>query len=326
VKTASGAGCEYLVPIKWDDDDALPEFTAYLAEVAARMPVTVVDGSPEPLRRHHHDAWRGIVARHLSAPGRARNGKADGVLAGLAATTAHVVVIADDDVRWQPPQLSEAVALMADADIVRPQNVFDPMPWHARWDSARSLINRSVHSDFPGTLVIRRSALPLDETGAPHYDGDVLFENLELIRTVTARGGREVRADGLYVRRRPPTVRRFGEQRVRQAYDSAAQPWRMIVELALLPVVVLSRQPGRVSLVLAGASILLAALGRRRAGGQKVYSSSSVAWAPVWMLERSVCAWIALAQRARGGVPYRGERLRVAAHSVTRLAERYGRA
>ncbi len=112
---------------------------------------------------------------------------------------------------------------MRTADLVRPQNVFDPLPWHARWDTARMLLNRAFGSDHPGTLGVRRSFL----ASIGGYDGDVLFENLELVRTVLAAGGRVVDAPGMYVRRRPPTPARFLEQRPRQAYDDLAQPARL---------------------------------------------------------------------------------------------------
>ncbi len=115
--------------------------------------------------------------------------------------------------------------LLAEADLVRPQNYFDPLPWHARWDTARILCNRAFGSDFPGTLGVRSSFL----RSIGGYDGDVLFENLELIRTVTAAGGRVIDAPDLFVRRRPPTVARFLEQRPRQAYDDWAQPLRFAV-------------------------------------------------------------------------------------------------
>ena len=37
-------------------------------------------------------------------------------------------------------------------DLVRPQNYFEPLPWHARWDTARTLLNRGLGRDYPGTL------------------------------------------------------------------------------------------------------------------------------------------------------------------------------
>ena len=43
------------------------------------------------------------------------------------------------------------------ADVVRPQNYFEPLPWHARWDTGRMLLNRVTGGDWPGTLGVRRS-------------------------------------------------------------------------------------------------------------------------------------------------------------------------
>ena len=39
-------------------------------------------------------------------------------------------------------------------------------------------------------------------------------------------------------------------------------------------------------------------------------------WAPAWMFERAVCIWLAIGYRVTGGVPYGGQRLSRAAHSV----------
>jgi hypothetical protein len=69
---------------------------------------------------------------------------------------------------------------------VVPQNYFDPLPWHAAWDSARILLNRGLGMDYPGTLAVRRAAF----LSAGCYDGDVLFENLELMRTLRSDGAR----------------------------------------------------------------------------------------------------------------------------------------
>ena len=149
------------------------------------------------------------------------------------------------------------------------------------------------------------------------YDGNVLFENLELSRTVEAAGGREHRDDGLFVRREPPTARQFRGQRVRQAYDSLAQPSRMAAELALLPATLglaglarsrsrRRRAAGRAGLALGLAgTVALAERGRRRAGGREVFPATAALWAPVWLAERAVCAWLALGRRLSGGVPVR---------------------
>jgi hypothetical protein len=311
---------EYVLPLRWNEPDpaGLAELTAYLSELARRMPVTVVDGSPPAVRRAHEAAWAGMPIAHLEVDEDLRGcamGKVAGVLTGLRRVEADRVVIADDDVRWTYGDLVRAVELLDRADVVRPQNYFDPLPWHARWDTARTLLTRAVAADWPGTLVLRRSALPAG------YDGGALFENLELVRTVQAAGGRELAARDLYVRRLPPTTAHFRGQRVRQAYDSLAQPGRLVAELALLPAAVaLARRP-RALLAGATAAIGLAELGRRRAGGRAYFPADAALWTPFWLAERAVCSWLALGTRLRGGVRYRDGRLRLAAHSIRGLRQ-----
>jgi len=237
------------------------------------------------------------------------------------------VVIADDDVRYAAADLERTVALLDDADLVRPQNYFSPVPWHATWDSARSLINRLFGGDYPGTLAVRRSVL-LSVGG---YDGDVLFENLELIRTVKAIGGRVVTPLDLFVARRPPTTRKFLSQRVRQAYDDFAQPPRLALALAVVPGVVTialrSTSPRRAVRSLAGAVsgiVAAAEIGRRRAGGRRVLPFAASLLAPFWVLERGVCSWLAVAARLRhGGCPYAGRIVCRAAHPQRVLRRRY---
>jgi hypothetical protein len=319
----------YLLPLRRTTvRDDVAELAAYLERVAGVLPVVVADGSPAHVRAAHAAAW-GRHARTVPVPAPApgTNGKVVGVLAGLAATTAERVVLADDDVRYDGAALSRVLALLGDGDVVVPQNVYDELPWQARWDTARSLLNRAFGGDYPGTLAVRRSAL-----GPDGYDPHVLFENLELLRTVSARGGRVVRALDLYVVRRPPTVRTFVEQRVRQAYDSFAQPARLAGELALLPLVVCAaaargRRTGAapraaVPATLALAAAAVAEVGRRRAGGAEHFPPTAALWAPAWLAERALCAWAAVVWRLRGGVPYAGTRLRVAAHAVRQLRSR----
>lgn len=301
----------YLLPLR--SPAPVPDETwEYLARVAAVLPVVVVDGSPPDVQDAHARRLPvGVRQERVGTPPPGRNGKAVSVRHGLRVTDAERVVVADDDVRWDPLDLRRALRLLDDAEVVRPQNVFAPAPWHARWDTGRALLNRALGGDWPGTLLVRRSALP------PHgYDDGVLFENLELVRTVRAGGGREHVALDVLVERRPPEVRRFLDQRVRQAYDSLAQPPRLAAELAVLPLTAAALLRRRPRLVAAGAAavVALAEAGRRRAGGAGRFAPTAALWAPLWCLERGVCAWAALTLRLRGGVPYAGTRLRVAAH------------
>lgn len=312
------ADAHYVLPLRWTDDEALPDLVRYLADVVRWLPVTVVDGSADELFAAHRRALPGTVRHLRPEPWPGANGKVAGVMTGVRRAAQERIVLADDDVRYTREALAAVVGLLADAELVRPQNYFLDLPWHARWDTGRTLLNRALGGDYPGTLGVRRSAL----VGAGGYDGDVLFENLELIRTVTAAGGREVRALDVLVGRVPPSAAHFGGQRLRQAYDDFAQPARLAVELSLLPLLGWSvRRPVR----LAGLGLLVCAVaeaGRRRAGGRRVYPPSTVLWAPAWVLERSVCVWAALGARLRGGVPYAGSRLRTAGHSRAALRRR----
>jgi hypothetical protein len=276
--------------------------------------LVVVDGSSATTFARHRGAF-GVVCRHVPVDPRRRsaNGKVAGVMTGVDLTTTDVLVIADDDVRYDPWSLRTAVARLHDADLVIPQNVFrSPMPWHAVWDTARSLMNRAWGHDYPGTMVVRRSAI------ADGYDGDVLFENLELIRTIRANGGRVRSAPDLFVDRLPPTLEGFAGQRVRQAYDDLAQPVRLVVELGLLPAAALAtrRFGWRAPAVLALGAIGVAELGRRRHGGRERLPALASLLAPAWLAERAVCVWLALGARAvRGGIRYRGVTIRRAATS-----------
>ena len=321
---------EYVLPLRWPAGTDPAALTDYLRRLSRWLDVTVVDGSEPSVFDRHHRLWADLVRHVPVAPQGVRNGKVAGVLTGLQLARHEAVIIADDDVRWSLPELRTVVDRLREADLVRPQNYFAPLPWHARWDTARSLINRAFGSDYPGTFAVRRSTF----AAMGGYDGNVLFENLELSRTVEAVGGREYRDDGLFVRREPPSARQFRGQRVRQAYDSLAQPARMAAELALLPATAglagLARSRSRGRRVAGGAGLVfglagavaLAERGRRRAGGRRVFPATSALWAPLWLAERAVCAWLALGRRLSGGVPYAGQRLTVAAHSRRELRRR----
>jgi hypothetical protein len=311
----------YLLPIRCGAGGPAADLTGYLRAVARRCEVVVVDGSDRPVFERNHAAWSGL-ARHVPPDPElaCRNGKAHGVLTGMRLITAGRVVIADDDVRYDARTLRAVLAALDGADLVVPQNYFDPLPWHAAWDSARSLINRGLGTDYPGTLAVRRDAF----WRAGGYDGNVLFENLELVRTLRAAGSRVLSAPGILVRRRPPSAGQFARQRVRQAYDSLAQPARLAAELALLPAAVTAVRGRRVGLVGAAAVAggLVAEAGRRRAGGAAVFPTWLPLFAPAWLAERGVCSWLALACRLRGGVRYAGTRLRIAASSEPALRRR----
>jgi Glycosyl transferase family 2 len=305
----------YILPLKWSDDLDREELTSYLKKLSTTVEeVLVADGSAPDEFSANAAAW-GPYVKHIGVDADLsfKNGKVNGVVTGMRVAGHEKVVIADDDIRYEAGALRRTAELLEDFELVRPQNFFrKPMPWHALWDTSRTLLNRAFWVDYPGTLAVRRS-LFLAMGG---YDGDTMFENLELIRTVARHGGREIAPLDLYVERQPPTTRLFISQRVRQAYDDFAQPKRMALELSVLPVLIALGKKRRFGALagIAGTAVTLAEIGRRRAGGTEVYPPTASLIAPAWLLERGVCTWLALYQRATGGVRYSGGKIPTAAN------------
>jgi len=319
----------YVLPLRWSEPGPLGELTAYLRRLSGWVEETIViDGSPPPLFARNAVALAG-VAWHLP-PDRDLDfamGKVNGVVSGVRAAGHEAIVIADDDVRYERAALVRIAGLLGEADLVRPQNHFDELPWHARWDTARTLLNRVLTGDvdfpvgdFPGTLAVRRSSF----MGSGAYDGDALFENLELMRTIRAGGGTVLTPLDLYVARRPPTTAHFLSQRVRQAYDDFAVPARIGAFLALGPLglAALRRGHGRRVALGAAASVAVAEIGRRRAGGAERFPASASLLAPAWIAERSACAWLAVGARLRGGIRYGDRRIKHSATPMRQLRKR----
>ena len=307
----------YILPLRLDSARAIPELARYL-ETLAQVEIIVVDGSGQELFDRLHRLI-GEFATHVKPTMPGRNGKVRGVLTALPLASKEHVVVADDDVRYDSASLDEVLRRLEYADVVRPQNFFSPAPWHAVWDSARSLINRTFDGDWPGTLAFRRSAL------ARGYNADVLFENYELVRTIRAGGGREIVARDIFVARRPPTFEHVIGQRVRQAYDEFARPWRLVAGLGILPGLLIGwRAAGILApLVFVALAVSCATIGWLRAGAYRRFSPLCVVAAPLWTLERGVCSWLALWQRFRfGGVRY-GDSVIAASASSQRELKRW---
>jgi hypothetical protein len=307
-------GLTYVLPLK-ASSPADPELSQYVAWLGSLMDVVVVDGSPRPAFAANATRWRDPV-RHLPVHSRSLNGKVAGVCDGVGAARTPWIVVADDDVRYDEAALRAIADLLSRHDVVVPQNYFAPARWHTHWDTGRTLINRALGSDYAGTIALRREAF----VSIRGYCGAVLFENLELIRTLLAHGFEVHHARDLFVARRPPSARHFAGQRVRQAYDSLAQPARLAVELSLLPLLGIGVTRSRwVAPAAALAAMTVAEVGRRRDGGRRVFSWLATVSAPLWVAERAVCSWLALGSFLRGGVRYAGRRLRIAAHRRSSL-------
>jgi len=313
--------CELVLPLRWVDADPDEEadLAAYLHRVARWCEVTVVDGSPGPQAAVRRAQWPSEVrVLHPDARWAGANGKVTGAMTGIEAARHPVVVLADDDVRYGYAELSAVVTALRVSDLVVPQNVPTRWPWWAWWESGRMLLNRAVAVDWPGTVGCRRDVV----LAAGGWSPDVLFENLEMARTVAAAGGSVVHRPDILVPRRPPPLRHFLRQRVRQAYEDAASPARWALGLATLPTLLVVGRRAGVAAAAAATVIGVAEAGRRRSGGCRAFPPWACLAAPLWALERGICSWLALGARLRGGVRYNGLRLPVAAHSTRELRRR----
>src|SRR5205085_9390412 len=127
------------------DEPLEADTIGYLRWLAGQVDqVIVVDGSPDRVFEQNRRAVDGSDIDHVRSPARAAgaNGKVIGVHFGVTTSRNRSIIVADDDVRHDGSSLSQIAERLRWADLVWPQNHFEPRPWHARWDTARSLINR----------------------------------------------------------------------------------------------------------------------------------------------------------------------------------------
>ena len=300
----------YILPIKASDARRAPELAAYLASLED-LQIIIVDGSPDRIFEEHGAHLRGALLHVPPACDiSGANGKTRGVLTGLRYAACDKIIVADDDVRHDRKSIDYLLKALESTDAVLPQNYFEPAPWHAILDTSRTLLNRVTGGDWPGTIAFRKSLLPFG------YNADVLFENYEMVRTIASNGGRILRADDCYVKRRPPTFQQYRDQRIRQAYDELARPRRLALQLAILPLCLALWALRLRPLLLAGAllSIAAAEVGRRKSHGKLRFSPLASAAVPIWILERGICSWLAMYSRVRhGGIRYAGAILASAA-------------
>jgi hypothetical protein len=305
--------CTYLLPIRRvrANGAEAEEFAAYFRGLAeAGCEVLVVDGSPPEVFAAHARAWEG-VCRHVPVDPRYKylNGKVNGVHTGVALAGCERILLADDDIRYTAADVESACALLERHEMVRPQNYLAPLPWWARTESARMLINRGTlrAGDYPGTCAFRRSTC----LRVGHYDGDVLFDNEEIVRHFALSGADVLCATDFFVLKRPPTLPKWMEQRPRQAYEDFVMRAKTVLFASLIPaalalglfvsVAALAAFVALVSL----ASSLVALRGLLRDRAFRFFPATLVLYAPLWVLERALSVYWAFYWRARyGGYPF----------------------
>jgi hypothetical protein len=309
--------CTYILPIRRvrADPQEAAAFARYFRSLAlAGCEVIAVDGSSREVFAEHERAWRD-VCRHVSVDPKYTylNGKVNGVHTGVDLASFEKIVLADDDIRYTARDIERACDLLERHEMVRPQNYLSPLPWWARMESARMLINRGAlkTGDYPGTCAFRRSTF----LSVGHYDGDVLFDNEEIVRHFVLQGADVFYALDLFVLKRPPTFRKWVEQRPRQAYEDFVMRAKTLLFISLLPVTAALwlLTSARAALVfvcfvfISATSLALRGLLRDKA--YRFFPAYVILYAPVWVMERMLSTYWAIYWRvARGGYPF-GERL-----------------
>jgi hypothetical protein len=315
-ENGDAARCTYLLTIRRVRYDAREAggFRDYFRTLAAAgCEVLVVDGSPGEVFAAHGEAWRGVCVHSPVDPQyKYLNGKVNGVHTGVALATHEPVILADDDIRYTAEDVRRMAGLLDSFEMVRPQNYLSPLPVWARTEAARMLINRAwiAEGDYPGTLGVRRSAM----RRVGHYDGDVLFDNEEIVRHFRAHGADICYARDFFILKRPPSFRKWVEQRPRQAYEDFVMRAKTSFFASLLPALALlwAAAGGRAALAaaaaVAGGATLFAARGLGD-GAARFFPPWLCVYAPLWVAERVLSTYWAFYWRvAHGGYPF-GDKL-----------------
>lgn len=307
--------CTYFCPLRASTVNwkAINNFNHYWEQLSLwGCEVLIVDGSPREVFEVHAREWRNF--RHFPVDPKFRylNGKVNGIHTGVPIARHQKIILGDDDVRYTRKDIERMVELLNEYDLVRPQNFFEPLPFRAHIDTGRILLNRAFlkEGDFPGTFGFQKSSF----LHAGEFDGDVLFDNEELVRHMKNRGAKICYANDFFVLRKPAERKKWLEQRPRQAYEDFVMKKRTAFFLSMIPVHLLlllfgkKRAAGFLALVIA--AVLIAKAGEGRGNGAKKFLPfRAIFFAPLWVLERSISVYLAVFWKIyKGGYPF-GDRI-----------------
>jgi hypothetical protein len=329
--------CTYLLPIRRTTFSALEadELRGYLSMLAdAGCQTIVIDGSPEEVFARHDNVWSN-VCRHETVDPRFGylNDKVNGIHTGVTLAANEKIILADDDIRYGPADIDQICLLLDQFEVVRPQNYLaahatpkrphlSPLPqgeevakqpvrgippW-ARMEAARMLINRATlrAADYPGTCAFRKTAM----LQVGEYDGDVLFDNEEMIRHFARSRARICYANDFFIQKRPPKLRKWFEQRPRQAYEDFGLRLKTILFAFFLPLAIaIAWTAGIKWLLIFALSVLVAFAGWLRGSARKYFPLRTCFFAPLWIAERTLSTyWAFYWFLRRGGYPF-GDRI-----------------
>ncbi len=307
----------YLLPFRrasFDENEARDCARYFRQLTEAGCEVLVIDGSGDAVFQAYDEHWKSLcVHRPVDHGFGYLNGKVNGIHTGMRYATHEKIVVADDDIRYTPALIAGVIARLDQAEVVRPQNFLFPLPWWARLEAARMLINRATlaAADYPGTCAFRRQTM----IDAGEYDGDVLFDNEEMIRHFAQAGAKIDYAVDLFVLKRAPIFSKWLEQRPRQAYEDFGLRAKTLFFASLLPALgVLGVCFGITTALLSAAALALVSIGLalagwRRGRAREFFPVSTCACAPAWIFERCLSTYAAFYWFiARGGYPF-GDKL-----------------
>lgn len=313
----SNIQCSFILPIRRVQVDPLEikRLADYFKLLrSAGCEVLVVDGSPKPVFEEHWKSWRNL-SRHVAPDPKYKylNGKVNGVHTGVDLASCEWIILADDDIRYRAADVKRMCGLLDKYEMVRPQNFIAPLPWWARLETARILINRGAlrAGDYPGTCGFRRSTM----RRVGPYDGDVLFDNEEIVRHFALNGVNIKYALNFFIQKLPPTFTKWLEQRPRQAYEDFVMRAKTAAFLSVAPaalslsILFSARAVIFFLALLSLVSVSLSSRGIVRDAAYRFFPITSPLFAPLWVFERSLSVYWAVYWWARyGGYPF-GQKL-----------------
>ena len=309
--------CTYLLPIRkrsFSENEANDFAQYFIGLQSVGCEILVIDGSPPEVFGRHHQVWSNL-ARHEKVDRRFGylNDKVNGIHTGIELASNEKIILADDDIRYAAADVTRLSALLDECEVVRPQNYLSPLPWWARMESARMLINRATlrAADYPGTCAFRRETM----RRVGHYDGDVLFDNEEIIRHFARHGAQICYANDFFVEKRAPRLGKWFEQRARQAYEDFGLRTKTAFFFSLPPLALVAgavfRSKGVVwfAAIVSFVAMSAASAGRLRGEAKKYFPLASIFFAPLWISERALSTyWAFFCYLRHGGYPF-GDRL-----------------
>ena len=278
--------CSYLVIIDGESIADLREFAAYLSDLGvAKCEVVIVDNSSEHTFARHRRTlcW---VGRHVAPRPlhRGAHGPIDPLRVAQDLASCDKVIVADPNVRYNTQALDELCTMLDSHDAVAPQDYLDPLPWWSGIEAGRMLVHRGIEPlpVHAATFGFRKAAVRDSAALDP--------------RTLVA-------GENVFVRRLPPRLYEWIDERPRQADDDFNFPMKTAFFFALLPLALLLASFGGAGLAgtyagtIAFGAFALAVRGR--IGATSFFPMRACLLAPLWVFERSVSVYWALFRRAK---------------------------